>query len=120
MVYTFDVFDTLITRKTAEPKGVFLLMQERLCSADNGNNNIAHRICKYFANFRINAEVETRRLASENGKCEVTLNQIYDTFAFMNGLSSDQTQYLMRLEIETEYAVSLPIMENIDLLKKYA
>lgn len=26
-MYSFDIFDTLITRRTAAPKGIFMLMQ---------------------------------------------------------------------------------------------
>ena len=38
MIYSFDVFDTLITRTTASPLGIFALMQERLQRerAENG------------------------------------------------------------------------------------
>ena len=29
-MYSFDIFDTLITRRTATPEGIFLLMQENM------------------------------------------------------------------------------------------
>ena len=30
MLYSFDVFDTIITRKTAKPTGIFKIMQKEL------------------------------------------------------------------------------------------
>lgn len=30
MIYSFDVFDTLITRRTAVPEGIFAIMQSDL------------------------------------------------------------------------------------------
>lgn len=32
--YSFDVFDTLVTRKTARPNGIFCIIQEKLKKAE--------------------------------------------------------------------------------------
>ena len=33
-LYSFDVYDTLITRRTATPEGIFALMQKRLTESE--------------------------------------------------------------------------------------
>lgn len=119
MVYTFDVFDTLITRDTAEPKGIFSLMQDKLCSGIADKNSILEHVFSHFAEFRINAEHIARQMMMTKGKQEITLLHIYDVFAYMHGLSPKLCEYLINLELETEYNASLPIWENINLVKQY-
>lgn len=46
-IYSFDIFDTLITRATATPEGVFALMQQRLMS-DAGSDPIDSHIRENF------------------------------------------------------------------------
>ena len=72
-MYSFDVFDTLITRYTFEPKGIFVLMQE-----------IMQRVGEYdsflisnFYELRTGAEELARVYATANGKREITLDDIY-------------------------------------------
>lgn len=117
MIYTFDVFDTLITRMTIEPKGIFALMQAQLCS--NRIEGLAEHLYKYFPDFRIDAERVARQTARNHGKQEVSLQRIYESFAYMNGLAWSVCEYLMKLELEIEYEASLPVTENIELVKKY-
>lgn len=118
MVYTFDVFDTLISRRTVEPRGVFYVMQEKLKTSRGKIHNFSSHICFHFADFRVDAEIEARNMVKKNGESEVSLEQIYTMFGIMNGIDNEQCQMLSLMEIETEYEMSIPIEENIELLKQ--
>ena len=97
-MYSFDVFDTLITRYTFEPKGIFVLMQE-----------IMQRVGEYdsflisnFYELRTGAEELARVYATANGKREITLDDIYRSLMTTACITLEQKEKLKKLEIETE------------------
>lgn len=113
-MYSFDIFDTLITRCTAEPKSVFMLMQERIQKTDEYTSYFAEN----FFELRVGAEELARRHASETEKYEITLDDIYQALATTACISEALQNRLKELEEETEYNSVLGIFENINLLKK--
>lgn len=119
MVYTFDVFDTLITRITAEPRGIFSLMQAKLCSNAEDQNFFYEHVFSHFTEYRLDAERLARQMRINSGKYETSLQHIYDVFAYMHGLPQELCEYLINLEMETEYNASIPIWKNICLVKQH-
>lgn len=117
MVYSFDVFDTLITRATAEPKGIFTVMEDRL-QKDIRYRGIPIHIRRHFRDFRVEAEAQARYRARGAGREDVTLNMIYTQLVHMNYMSGEQEKMLLELELATELEFSIPIDENIRLLKE--
>lgn len=113
-MYSFDIFDTLITRCTAEPKGIFMLMQERIQRMGGYPPFLAQN----FYELRMGAEALARKHAGGNGKQEVTLDEIYRALETNACICGAQRLELERLEEETEYANALGITENISLLKR--
>ena len=67
MVYSFDVFDTLITRTTAEPKGIFTIMEEIL-RKDALYERYPLHLRRHFRQFRVEAEVQARYRAGRAGE----------------------------------------------------
>lgn len=62
-MYSFDIFDTLITRTTAEPEGIFILMQERLSTEEyNGSFN------EFFKKILHKYVVQRRQLQGRHQK----------------------------------------------------
>jgi predicted HAD superfamily hydrolase len=107
--HTFDVFDTVITRKTATPAGIFALVEYELLK----NPQYAGIPMRYRENFfllRRNAEI----LANKVYKSTATFDNIYEMFCSNNDISENQLKQIQKLELETEYANSLPIAENIE------
>lgn len=118
MRYSFDVFDTLITRKTATPKGIFALMQKQLLQ-DRGYASIPLFIRENFYRLRIDAEELARYHLFLQGKGEeVTLEEIYQAFRLTGSITEEDIEKLQKLELEMEYACSVPIEENIKRLKE--
>ena len=71
-------------------------------------------ISENFFAMRINAEVMAGRIYCK----EVSLEEIYKTFATINNIDSNTVEYLKKLEIETEKENVIGIKENINKLKK--
>lgn len=111
-LYSFDIFDTLITRKTALPIGIFYLMQEELLKNDYFND-ISDYIRRNFADIRINAEKFIKLIVRRNNGNEVTFSGIYNVIAYNNNLNESQTEKLQNLEIELELNNLVPIRDNI-------
>lgn len=115
MLYSFDVFDTLLTRKTATPHGIFAIMQSEL-QTNSQWNWIPTHVRNNYHNLRIAAEREARKSFRKVSSLEeISLNQIY-SFIPINTNDSSKLESLMELEIETELKYSLGIHNNIDRL----
>ena len=113
-MYSFDIFDTLITRRTAEPKGIFMLMQEKI----QENGEYSTFLAGNFYELRVGAEELARLYANENRKQEITLDDIYKALATAACITEKEKEQLKRLELETEYKNVLGIFRNINLVKE--
>lgn len=115
-LYSFDIFDTLITRTTANPRGIFAIMQEHLLK-DGQYSSIPQYIRNNFFKLRTQHEYYLRRILSKEDIQDVNFNLIYSTFAKNHYLNETCENLLKSLEIETEKKNLLPISENITKLK---
>lgn len=126
-LYSFDVFDTLITRTTATPFGIFAIMQQML-QDDKKWGEILPYTRNNFYELRINAERLARakkngsdfekRIQTNGGFEDVTLEDIYHIFTFSNLLTDEQAEVIKKLEIETEIQSVVGIPRNIDIVKQ--
>ncbi len=113
-MYSFDVFDTLITRSTATPKGIFMLMQDQI----KGSREYPPFLKDNFYELRVESEKLAKEHAVREGKQEITLGDIYKALATNGCITEEQQEELKNLEIETEYNNVLAITKNVDLLKQ--
>ncbi len=117
-MYTFDVFDTLITRKTATPEGIFALIQKKLQKKEE-YLGFSDYIKNNFYNLRINAEILARHTYCAVGGAEdVTLEQIYEAMSMTGSISVEEAQKLISLEKETEYENVIGIDANINKIRQ--
>lgn len=91
----------------ATPHGVFALMVERMRST-------LPEVASNFFHMRINAELLLR---NSSGTREITIDQIYHFIKAHFSLSNETIEKLVALERQTEIDVSIPVNENINLLK---
>lgn len=96
-IVSFDVFDTLITRKVLHPQDVFSLVEIR--AQAKIKQHIPFRI------ERIRAEQEAR---DTSGFQEVSIEEIYAVLAKRLGLSEKQAQDLLSIELECEKQLACP------------
>ena len=112
MLYSFDIFDTLITRTTATPKGIFAIMQERLIS-DETYRDISEYVRYNFFSLRIYAEELSIFFCRRNGDEDTSIKQIYETIGRTGNLSLAEAEQLICLEKEIEYDHVVGVTANI-------
>jgi HAD superfamily hydrolase (TIGR01549 family) len=100
-VISFDVFDTLITRKLADPKAVFELV------GANARSLLEHAgVDPYaFGQLRQEAARHASEQAARRGGEEYQFADVYDEIAARLSLSPQDRQRLLELELEIERRV---------------
>ena len=117
-LYSFDIFDTLVTRNVAKPDGIFVLIQN-IINKNPDFADLPSDVKENFYNYRTNAEYYQRRLKyTLRDYTEITLDCIYEHIKNTFLLSQEQTELLKQLEIELELKNSVPICANIQKLKE--
>ena len=112
-LYSFDIFDTVITRKVAQPRGIFAIMQYELCNNEKFKD-FPQEVKVNFFKHRTNAEYRQRKLnyLAKDDK-DITFDQIYQDIKENCYLSDAQIEQLKDLELQTEFNNILPIEENV-------
>ncbi|MDR1964157.1 MAG: hypothetical protein LBQ50_10295 [Planctomycetaceae bacterium] len=110
-VFSFDIFDTIIMRKTATPKGIFTIVREILRT--RFSSSLPIDLVEDFFEYRVRAEKEERKL---NENEEITLDQIYERLYsyFHKDISRENLLNIRDIEIETEINYAIPIPQNLD------
>lgn len=116
-MYSFDIFDTLITRSTAVPKGIFMIMQNILIK-DREIYGVDENFAESFYFQRTGSEELARINWCISGVEEIELDQIYDAMVSCGAVDREQAEKIKKLELCVEYNNILPIYENISKLKK--
>jgi predicted HAD superfamily hydrolase len=100
-IVSFDVFDTLIFRAVARPTDAFAVVKLHLLASDAALRQ--PQAVDAFPELRVEAERRARDAKERAGQThrEVTLDEIYRTFADLSGADTD----LVALLRETELAV---------------
>jgi len=96
--YSFDVFDTVLSRVTATPEGVFSIIQHRLVSGDT-LLEIPEALRDNFARIRVVSEKSARE---KTGREEITLREIYEIIGREFSLPEKTVNLLADLEITEE------------------
>lgn len=117
-LYSFDIFDTLITRKVATPSGIFLTMQEKLIS-DSRFEDIPLYIKENFYTLRQHSEALARKSYCIKGCEDKTFEQIYEALGCNGMLTPNQIERIKSLELEIEEECVVGVEENINRIKEY-
>ncbi|MGN1154360.1 MAG: hypothetical protein ACI4S3_10055 [Candidatus Gastranaerophilaceae bacterium] len=114
---SFDIFDTLVTRRVANSKGIFQIMEYIL----ENNSHFADFDCYIKNNFTTIRQGVFSELTKQCqiNKIEPTLEKIYERIGNHNSLTEEQQLRLLNLELKVEKNNIIPIVENIEILKKY-
>lgn len=99
-IYSFDVFDTLITRVTGSPEVVFLFLGKRLIGL-----NLIDCTAEAFARLRVEAERRTRR----NVGAGMALADIYSELGYSLGLTATQASKLGYQEMVLQSELIRPV-----------
>lgn len=112
-LYSFDIFDTLVTRLVATPYGIFALVQKEI-----ENMNFPTFLKSNFYEIRLGAERFARKNSySISKKQEIDFDEIYNFIKRNYNLTLEQTELLKKIEINTEIKNLIPIHTNLNKLK---
>lgn len=103
-IYSFDVFDTVLTRSIANPKDLFRIMQLRLPDEFPDLNPI---LFKAFHGVRVWAEFKARRLSSRE---DILLHEIYSVIGKWFNLRDEEQLELMDFEMHIEEQALTPVV----------
>ena len=112
MLYSYDIFDTLITRATYTAKGINAEMQILL----QDEESIPGYIRQNYLDIRSESEVKARKYHELIGDEEVTIDQIFEFLSEYDDFVN--TDLLKNQEIDLENKYILPINERIYELKE--
>ncbi len=107
-IISFDIFDTLVTRKIYNPDDVFLLIEKYL---KEKNINIDN-----YKKIRKDAELNVRKRKNFQGDC--TIHEIYDEFKNLTDLSEEQILAIKEIEIDTELKLCIPRKDALYIFNK--
>ena len=96
-IYSFDIFDTCLTRRCGDPKTVFEILSRRVF-----RDSVPSEIYRAFIVARIEAENESYSNAQ-------TLTDIYNTFRFSHPLLVSKEE-LLKSEMQVEREMLSPII----------
>ena len=116
-LYSYDVFDTLITRATATPCGIFLLMQSRIDLGEFFEHSFSSNVAplKDFRDLRLQAERRARRLATRE---DVTLDEIYHQLKAATGVADETVKALQELELAIEVDNCRAVPETVAAIER--
>ena len=109
-IASFDVFDTLLTRRVASPTSLFLILGHRAALG-----GLVQILPSVFREQRIKAEEEARTLVPGR---EVTLEEIYRALSGRLGIASAASETLARLELVVEAELIVPVPDASKLVGK--
>ncbi|MDE6138472.1 MAG: hypothetical protein K2F57_03285, partial [Candidatus Gastranaerophilales bacterium] len=118
LLYSFDIFDTLVTRTTATPCGIFSIIEKHL-QKDYEYNNFPEIVKQNFSIIRQEAEnmVRANERLMRNIQ-DIKFENIYEIIKDNYNLKEEQITVLMNLELDTEIKNIVPIQKNINILKE--
>lgn len=97
-IISFDIFDTLLMRKTLVPEDVFLILENRAVRAGYAIRNLA----------QIRVEEQMKLFNPD-------LREIYEAVQKVTGITDEVRDKLMNLEIEIEKSVLIPRKSVVDV-----
>ena len=97
MLYSYDIFDTILIRKVPKPTDVFTIMEKELGNLWN------NEIYGSFSEMRRKAEFWHRRLSTK----EISIDGIYRVIQKKTHLSEAAIQTIKAIELNVEKAYSL-------------
>ena len=109
---TFDVFDTVLTRRVGAPTSVFLLVGRRL-------TNLGEIDCSEQEFARVRAEAEYYAIKSGGGlDSRVSLSTIYNDLAIRLGATHKQAEFWAQIERTIEEQLLAPVPSAVKRIKE--
>lgn len=120
-LYSFDVFDTLFSRRVLNPHGIFYYVQNKI---EHMGVPFPDFLRMNYPDIRIFCEANVREFHvkgleyREDGRREITFDEIYDRMQEIYGITDEQKKLLQEWELEAELLNVIPLSERISYVKE--
>lgn len=120
-LYSYDVFDTLISRIGLHPYSIFYAVKERMEKSNEFKGDFVER----YPQIRHSAEMNVREYyrkttqIRQSEKVEIKFKEIFERLADVYGLTKKQQNLLMNWEVEEELNAVIPLMNTISEVKEH-
>ncbi len=120
-LYSFDIFDTVFSRKVLDPKGIFYYVKWKMQGSDL---EFQPYIVQNYPFIRAKSEANVREYYSKtlqvrnSERREITFNEIFDRMQSLYHLNDSQIQALKEWELEAEYDNVIPNEEMIAYIEQ--
>ena len=115
-LYSFDIFDTIISRKGLHPHSIFYKVKENL---EKCELNFDRHFVDNYVQIRIKCEQNAREYKTKtlyvrkSNEREITLDEIVSRMASLYSFNDEQTEYLKQAEMQAEYEDCIGIDKEI-------
>jgi predicted HAD superfamily hydrolase len=110
-IISFDIFDTLLTRKFTSPSDVFIHMENAVTRLSKG-------MFRNFAYIRRKAEQEVISHYKSQGINEINIDEIYYEINILTGYPQELLEEIKALELQAEHEALLPRKAGTAIYKK--
>ncbi|MBD5509688.1 MAG: hypothetical protein HDR08_00275 [Lachnospiraceae bacterium] len=121
ILYSFDVFDTLISRKGLHPYSVFYAVQEQMKAVGDYPKDLVERypVIRHSAEMNMREYYRKTTQVRHSEKVEIQMQEIFNRIAEVYGISTKQKKQLMDWEIEEEVTSVVALQPQIDIVKRH-
>ena len=119
-LYSFDVFDTLISRTVLQPRGIFFAVRSHM----EQHGGFPAGFVRSYPDIRVWVEKDVREYIKkttqirESERVEIYFSEIFERMAGIYHLSDEQVELLKNWELEEELSNSIPLPDQIETLKE--
>lgn len=119
-LYSFDIFDTLFSRKVLDPIGIFYYVKEKM----EEHGGFPAELLRHYPAIRHMSEMNVREYYSkskelrQSERVEISFHEIFERMADVYYLNKEQIRLLEEWELEAELDNVVPLAKQIDLVKE--
>lgn len=120
-LYSYDVFDTLFSRKVLDPVGIFYYVKERMEEAGCFPKSLVmnYPSVRHSSEFNVREYYQKTQVSRNSDHIEISFDEIFDRMAVVYNLTDDQKACLKKWELEAELDNVIPLPKQIGQIKKY-
>lgn len=120
-LYSFDIFDTVFSRKCLDPKGIFYYVKHKILTSDVKFPLIImndYPQIREYVESNIREYYNRTRIERNDDRCEIQFDEIYNRIQELYNLSDEQIELLKEWELEAELENVYPLENQISKIKK--
>lgn len=120
-LYSFDVFDTLISRKGLHPYSIFYAVKDRMKKEGGFPTDFVERypVIRHSAEMNVREYYKKTTQIRHSEKVEIQMQEIFERMSEVYGITKEQSALLMEWEIAEELEAVVGLEKQIEIVKNH-